>query len=239
VSSLVTAIARLAILPQALLTLGGPSRRRRGRVADVREPTDSTTTDADGAVRSVQTADLFLPTASLDEIWTPMHLERLARTYWRFLSRITLGAVRVRYTEHERYVVAVFPFVRLLTFSAPEYEMDAERGFVRWRIERGVLVARHGRGAGRLQIDVRRSATADPAAALLHVRVEVSNFYPAIASRISRRVYDATQSRIHVIVTHAFLRSLARLDLAPSRVGRFAHGPAVVDGDRLRAGPAA
>ena len=37
----------------------------------------------------------------------------------------------------------------------------------------------------------------------------------------SRRLYDATQSRIHVIVTKAFLRSLARLDLAESRVGRF------------------
>jgi hypothetical protein len=34
-------------------------------------------------------------------------------------------------------------------------------------------------------------------------------------------VYKATQSRIHVIVTHAFLRSLAKLDLAESRVQRF------------------
>ena len=41
-------------------------------------------------------------------------------------------------------------------------------------------------------------------------------------SRIGRRFYMATQSRIHVLVTHAFLRSLARLDLAESRVGRFA-----------------
>jgi hypothetical protein len=43
-----------------------------------------------------------------------------------------------------------------------------------------------------------------------------------IASRLSRFVYTHTQSRIHVIVTHGFLRSLARLDLAESRVGRFA-----------------
>jgi hypothetical protein len=34
--------------------------------------------------------------------------------------------------------------------------------------------------------------------------------------------YEATQSVIHVLVTHAFLRSLARLDLAKSKVGRFA-----------------
>ena len=34
-----------------------------------------------------------------------------------------------------------------------------------------------------------------------------------------------TQSAIHVLVTHAFLRSLARLQLAPSKVGRFAVSP--------------
>jgi hypothetical protein len=42
-----------------------------------------------------------------------------------------------------------------------------------------------------------------------------------IASTFSRPVYRLTQSFIHVLVTHAFLRSLARLDLAPSRTGRF------------------
>jgi hypothetical protein len=31
-----------------------------------------------------------------------------------------------------------------------------------------------------------------------------------------------TQSRIHVIITYGFLRSLRRLDLAESRVGRLA-----------------
>jgi len=46
--------------------------------------------------------------------------------------------------------------------------------------------------------------------------------YPSIASRLSLGLYNATQSRIHVIVTYGFLRSLVRLDLAESRVGRFA-----------------
>jgi len=50
----------------------------------------------------------------------------------------------------------------------------------------------------------------------------VANFYPMLASRIATWFYSATQSRIHVMVTHGFLRSLARLDLAESRVGRFA-----------------
>ena len=152
-----------------------------------------------------------------------MHLERLARTYWRFLSRCTLGIIRVKYTEAERFVCVLFrPFV-LLSFKAPEYEMDAERGIVRWRIEKGVLVSKSGRGRGYLEIDVqRRRARPTAGEAILHVEVEVANFYPSLASGISNWFYANTQSRIHVIVTHGFLRSLARLDLAESRVGRFA-----------------
>jgi hypothetical protein len=185
---------------------------------------DSTSLDRDtGAVRSVQKADLMIEASALREIWTPAHLERLARTYWRFLTRVTLGLIRVRYTEGERFVVLVAQPLKLLTFQAPEYEMDATRGLVRWRIERGLLVSRRGRnGRGYLQIEVRRSPADDPDDRVrLHVEVEVANFYPSIASRLSRRLYNATQSRIHVIVTYGFLRSLARLDLAESRVGRL------------------
>ena len=185
---------------------------------------DATSLDPiSGAVRSVQKADLVIEETVLAEIWTPAHLERLARTYWRFLTRVTLGLVRVRYTESGRSVVLVAPPLKLLTFQAPEYEMDPARGLVRWRVERGLLVSRRGRnGHGYLQIEVRRSPCEDRDHARLHVEVEVANFYPSIASRLSRPVYNATQSRIHVIVTYGFLRSLARLDLAESRVGRFA-----------------
>jgi hypothetical protein len=38
-------------------------------------------------------------------------------------------------------------------------------------------------------------------------------------ARIGQPLYGFTQLRIHVIVTNAFLRSLANLDLAPSVVG--------------------
>ena len=56
----------------------------------------------------------------------------------------------------------------------------------------------------------------------------MANFYPAIAAGFSIPAYEVTQSAIHVLVTHAFLRSLARLDLAQSKVGRFAtHRPDV------------
>jgi hypothetical protein len=159
---------------------------------------------------------------ALDAIWTPAHLERLARTYWRFLSRVTLGLIRVRYTESERSVLLVGRPLTLLSFHTPEYEMSATRGLVRWRIARGLLVSRRGHdGRGYLQIEVCRYPGEDPDHARLHVEVAVANFYPSIASRLSLRLYNATQSRIHVIVSYLFLRSLARLDLAESRVGRY------------------
>jgi hypothetical protein len=204
---------------------------------------DHTSVDADtGAMRSVQTADLRLSERALGELWSAENLERLARTYWRFLTRVTLGVVRVRYTERERFVVLLFRPLTLLAFRAPEYELHDDHGVVRWRIEGGLLVAHAGRESkGYLQIDVRRIAdegspgssgegssegagedACKGSTAHVHIEVEVANFHPAIASGISLRLYNATQSRIHVFVTHGFLRSLARLDLAKSRVGRLA-----------------
>jgi hypothetical protein len=190
--------------------------------SEIRDPEEHTTMGADGAVRSIQGADLTLPEDELERLWTPESLERLARTYWRFLTRATLGIIRVRYTERERFVCVIGrPFV-LLSFQAPEYEMNDERGIVRWRIESGVLVSKRGRGGkGYLEIDVSRCPSDAPGRAMLHIEVEVANFYPTIASSIGTWVYKNTQSRIHVIVTHGFLRSLANLNLAESKVGRF------------------
>ena len=94
---------------------------------------------------------------------------------------------------------------------------------MRWRIEDGVLVARRGAAATATSRSTSAACPAtSPGEARLHVEVEVANFYPAIASTFSPRVYTITQSRIHVIVTHGFLRSLARARPRPSRVGRFA-----------------
>jgi hypothetical protein len=158
----------------------------------------------------------------VEELWTPVNLERLARTYWRFLTRVTLGLIRVHYTERERFVVLLFrPFV-LLSFQAPEYELDADRGVVRWRIEKGILVSGRGRsGDGYLEIEVSRRPADEPGSDVIRCAVEVANFYPALASGIANWFYLNTQSRIHVLVTHGFLRSLARLDLADSQVGHF------------------
>jgi hypothetical protein len=219
-------LAALAVAAAALAVWRVLKRRPHGdrpELVKIIDLEDATSVDpTTGAVRSVQKADLMIDEATLRELWTPLHLERLARTYWRFLTRVTLGLIRVRYTQGARAVVLLTAPLRLLTFQAPEYEMDATHGLVRWRIERGLLVSRRGRGgSGYLQIDVHRSAGDDPEHARLHVEVEVANFYPSISSRLGQRLYNATQSRLHVIVTYGFLRSLARLDLAESKVGRF------------------
>lgn len=194
------------------------------RDATISELRDRTSVDEEtGAVRSAQAAELDLPVQALQGLWSPMHLERLARTYWRFLARATLGLVRVCYSEDERCVVLLGRPLKLLVFSAPEYEIEPDHGVVRWRLQRGLLVAKRGRGgAGHLQIDVRRLATTDPGRARVEIEVEVANFYPRIASGLGRGIYNATQSRIHVVVTHGFLRSLRKLELARSRVGRLA-----------------
>jgi hypothetical protein len=209
----------------AVLALLGARKRRRLRSpaqAAIVSPPRSTVIARDGAVRSVQAAELTLDGATLDRLWTPENLENLARTYWRFLSRVTLGLTRVVYGEDERSVVLLGRPLTLLRFEAPEYLLEGDHGKVTWRIRDGLLVAKSGRGCGLLAIDVRRLVDDGPGTqARVRIELEVANFYPAIAVNFSTPVYEVTQSSIHVLVTHAFLRSLARLDLARSKVGRL------------------
>lgn len=185
-------------------------------------PRTSTVVARDGAVRSLQSAELTVSAADLERLWQPENLENLARTYWRFLSRVTLGLIRVVYGQNERSVVLLRPPLTLLRFESPEYLLESEHGKVQWPIRDGLLVARAGRGHGYLAVDVRKLPGVSDGRARLLIEVEVANFYPAIAAGFSMPVYKATQSVIHVLVTHSFLRSLATLDLAESRVRRLA-----------------
>jgi len=176
-----------------------------------------------------------LPAAVVHSVWRPEYLERLARAYWRYLTRISLHLLRVVYTADSRSVVVLFrPFV-LLRFHAPEYEVADDGGTVTWRIDRGLLVQRSKRGQGHLSISVRRPGdeAADGKPVRLHVAVEVRNFYPWLRgtgwfARVGTLLYAQTQMRIHEIVTRGFLRDLARLDLPPSRIGAV---PGEIAGD--------
>ncbi len=181
---------------------------------------DHTPVAPEGAVDSVQEAIARIPPETFEEVWKPEYLERLARAYWRFLSRVSLGLIRVVYADDSRTVVLVSRRLPLLRFQAPEYETGADGGTVTWRIQRGLLVAREGRDDGFLRISVRRR----DAPGELHVSVEVRNFYPWLRgrgrfARFGAWLYGQTQVRIHRLVTFGFLRSLARLDLPPSRIG--------------------
>ncbi len=197
-------------------------RRRLPASATILSGRQSTRIDADGAVHSLQSARVRLPRAELERLWTPAQLENLGRTYWLFLTRVTLGLIRVLYSDDARAVVLLARPLTLLRFEPPVYEFEHDQARLRWAIRDGLLVSRAGCGSGYLSVSVRRESGSGDLESLL-IDVEVANFYPAIASRLGNPVYRATQAFVHVLVTHAFLRSLATLDLAESRVRRFRH----------------
>ena len=153
--------------------------------------------------------------------------EAWRRTMRRFWAILGLGLLRVLYTPSSRAVVLIARPLKLLTFCAPQYEIEATRGVVTWPIDRGLLVARNGRGKGCLRISVERPAEETGPEIIVRVTSEVVDFHPLLAgnwlpeplARIGRVLYGITQLRVHVIVTNAFLRSLARLELPPSVVG--------------------
>ena len=154
------------------------NRQGERRIANavLADPEEHTVMDASGAVRSIQAANVDMPEDELLELWKPVNLERLARTYWKYLSRVTLGIIRVTYTEEERAVVVIGRPLVLLRFHAPEYDISDDRGIVQWRIQDGLLVSK--RNEGYLEIDVKRMESDRQGYARVHVEVEVANFYP-------------------------------------------------------------
>ncbi|HEY5187475.1 MAG TPA: hypothetical protein VII87_00475 [Solirubrobacteraceae bacterium] len=217
----------LAPIALLIVTLSAAAyaRRRLRRLparAVIVSPSESTVVAGDGRVRSKQSADLTFAPAELDRIWGPANLENLARTYWLFLSRATLGLIRVVYSEDTRSVVFLRPPLTLLRFDAPEYTIEPGHGTVRWRIKDGLLVARSGRGSGYLALDVKREEDDSHGRVRLRITAEVSNFYPSLAVGFGVPFYRMTQAFVHVLVTNSFLRSLAKLRLAESKVGALA-----------------
>src|SRR2546426_2250594 len=131
----------------------------KARVTLVKQPESDASTD--GSVTTKQVADVTLPRSELERIWNPEYLERLARTYWLFLTRVSLGLLRVVYSPFSREVVLLRRPFRLLTFRGPRYRTEASRGEVTWPIDRGILVAPNGRGKGYLRITVERPTEDD------------------------------------------------------------------------------
>jgi hypothetical protein len=158
-------------------------RRARARVLIVHVPRSGYSDD--GAVSSRQVAEVILPRAELEKMWSPEYLERLARTYWSFLSRFSFGLIRVLYGEDSREVVFLRrPFV-LLRFHKPEYEFNRDGGTVTWPINRGVLVARRGRGRGFLRLSVQRRPS--PCSSPRRSRTSIPRSPPASAAGSTSR----------------------------------------------------
>lgn len=226
--ALVTAAAGATLVVRAVLISRPPLSRvldRSHRPARVRlvDPPGGTVLDERGAARSVQAADLTVPVEALETLWSLGLPERLGTTYWQHIERLFAGLLRVRTGPGG---AAILPLglrpLALMRFAAPEHTMSATSAAVRWPIAGGLLVARAG---GALEI-VAKEHDCAKATATLHVRVGMEGFRPTVARLLSERAYLATQARVHVWVTHGYLRGLERPDLlARARPGRRAGGP--------------
>jgi uncharacterized protein YbjT (DUF2867 family) len=176
-----------------------------------------------GSVGSIERAEIRLPAA--EPILSQDFLHRAAREYWRFVSRASLGLIRVVYARDHQSVILLARPLQLLRFRSPDYELGEQRGSVTWQIERGLLVSSQGRGQGFLRMSIERIEDAAAGDRIAHrVSMEVQNFYPWLRgggsfARVGTWLYSQTQLRIHRWVTKGFLRSLASLDLPPSEIG--------------------
>lgn len=220
------------------------SERRKGNLSShpasvrVLDANDDETVPRSGAVQSVQEAEVTLPSSSLEELWKAETLERLARAYWAYVSRLFLSLVRVVYGPDSARVVLLTKRLPLLALQSPTYETDedGQGGCVTWPIERGLLVAKQGRSQGHLRIRVRQlpDPADKPDCEKVLVRVAVRNFYPWLRgsgrfARFGSWLYARTQLALHVVVCNGFLRSLSRLEFPEPRTATDA-----TDAERAR-----
>lgn len=128
---LLAPVAALVALCAVVLTgrwrLERLARRNRVRIAALGD--DTGRDPESGAVHSIQTATITTPTARLDAIWSPRHLERFARAYWQYMERFSLNLIRVRYDDEGRYVCLLHRRLCVLGFGVPEYEFGGDRAW--------------------------------------------------------------------------------------------------------------
>jgi len=186
-----------------------------------------------GPIGCAQTALITVEAEEFEQLWTPSTLELLARSYWRFLRKRSFGLVRMSYGPGYRSINLLTGRIPLLKFEEPEFEIGGERGSVKWPIDRGLLVAREGRGQGYLEIEVKRDAQrpSREGRESMTVTSEVVNFYPWLRgsgwfARLGTWIYSQTQLRIHLWLTRGYLRSLTDIPSAVILAGEDPHpGP--------------
>ena len=179
-----------------------------------------------GPTSSVHEAELVAPRDVVPELLTARFLEQVACGYGRFLNRVSLGLLRTRLEPGYESIVLVLPWPSLLRLHAPVYDEGPDWAEVRWDIDRGLLVAREGRGRGFLRIRVQKVARDGETAgtARLVMRMEVAGYYPSCRGRgmfapAGTWLYAQTQARIHRLVMRGFVRSLAGVEPSPGGMG--------------------
>jgi hypothetical protein len=189
----------------------------------------------EGPIECAQSAVVTVDDEIFEQLWTPSTLEFLARSYWRFLQRRSLGLIKIGFGPDWRSIHLLTRRITLLRFHAPKFESGPQSGSVEWPIDRGLLVAAEGRGQGYLKIEVELSDSdpAGPGRERLTVTSEVANFYPWLRgsgwfARLGTWLYSQTQLRIHIWITKGYLRSLRTL---PATVIRRGEDPDAVEGD--------
>jgi hypothetical protein len=179
-----------------------------------------------GPIACSQSALITVEDDLFEQLWTPSTLELLARSYWRFIRKRSLGLIRMGYSPGSRSVNLVSKRIPLLRFHEPEFEAGPDHGSVKWPIDRGLLVAAEGKGNGYLRIEARRDPERPtrPGHQAMIVTSEVVNFYPWLRgsgwfARTGTWLYSQTQLRIHLWVTRGYMRSLADLPASVIRQG--------------------
>jgi hypothetical protein len=197
-------VALVAALLVALVAVRRRPSSPAGTPVVLVDPPEGTTISPDGGVQSVQAAELEVPA----ELAAPAGAERVERAYWRSIMRATAGLVRVRAHPggRELVVLGARPLT-LMAFDAPSPEPVADGVALRWPIRRGLLVAR---GGGSLRVELRAHGEGAGGRVRARAEVGVEGYRPRVAALLGRPVYLATQARVHVLVTHAFLRALGR-----------------------------
>jgi hypothetical protein len=166
-------------------------------------------------VESVQAEELDVHDPA-SRVQNRTFLQLAAKEYWRVITRLTLGLIRVTPDGQDQCVVLLARPLVLLRFHSPEYGIEDDRGFVTWRIKRGILVARNGRDRGFLRLSLEPSEPPrENGRGRVRVQMQVHNFYPWLRgsgsfARVGVWIYAQTQQRVHRFVTRAFLRRLAR-----------------------------
>lgn len=179
-----------------------------------------------GGLKCAQSAVITVGADLFEEIWQPDTLDLLAQSYWKYIERRSLGLIRMRKDDESRVVSSLG--IHLLRFREPEFATGEDFGEVTWPIDRGVLVARDGRGQGYLKISVKLDDHIHgEGRKRFTVTSEVANFYPFIRSsgrfaRAGTWIYSKTQLRTHIAVTKGFLKSLEGL---PSKFVRTDASP--------------